>query len=216
MFCGSYYCLKVSHLPGWCYLAVSVLLLPRQIVKVQLGLGKICSQQDDMKEDRTMVLYSQLACLFSDLEQKKPCSLFISSKTTSRGAVPLSVSLWRPGLICDTFVPVLPIFYFSSSWHYKKQLIVLSRSNSTCEYLFSHTCLLFSICFYWHSEAESFIVMWHWLWCAQWNRNLWIVLPCNFLSDIYDNWDPLKKKWLNNILTAIFIHLCVTITNVDW
>lgn len=129
--------------------------------------------------------------------KKKSCSLFISSKTTSRGAVSLSVSLWRPGLICDTIVPVLPIFYFSSSWHYKKQLIVLSRSNSTCEYLFSHTCLLFSICFYWHSEAESFVVMWHWLWCAQWNRNLWIVLPCNFLSDIYDNWDPLKRNdWI--------------------
>lgn len=77
MFCGSYHCLKVSHLPGWCYLAVSVLLLPRHIVKVQLGLGKICSEQDDMKKDRTMVHDSQLAFLLPNLEQKKhhvPCS----------------------------------------------------------------------------------------------------------------------------------------------
>lgn len=123
MFCGS--CLKVSHPPGWCLVAFSVLLFARSNFK-GLGLGKICSEQDDMKKGRTMDLCFSF--------QSKNCLVPSSSHPRVQANIQFfSLSVSLSGLICDTIVSVLPIYYFSfpSTLFERNSLCFQSRLTAT-------------------------------------------------------------------------------------
>lgn len=147
-------------------------------------LGKICSEQDDMKKDQTMVHYDWLhLAFFFFLMWPNDCLIPCSSHPRPQAESQfLSLSLSdglvvfvTPIVLCFLSITSLPLDIIKKgSLCFQACLAVTAPvNNSTATH-----CLLikvFSTCFYWHSEAESLgwiIVMWHWLWCAQWNRNL--------------------------------------------